>query len=852
MALRSTKKKAPSRALRVYKAKRDFRKTPEPGPKVASSHTGDSFVIQKHDATRLHYDFRLELDGVLLSWAVPNGPSLDPTDKRLAVRTEDHPLAYGGFEGVIPETEYGGGTVMLWDKGRWKPEEDPHKGLKKGHLKFQLMGERMKGRWHLARLKRNEGKKENWLLIKGHDDESKPGEGKDLVEHGMTSVTTGRPMEEIAAERDRVWSSKVGEIKAEKAAGPKAIKLKGAKSGDLPAFVPPALASLTDKPPSGDRWLHEIKFDGYRMQLRLEKGRAKLLTRSGLDWTQKFQAIAKAAIDLPVKAGLFDGEVVSLDASGVSSFSALQEAIAEGKTSRLVFYLFDLLHLDGKDVSRLPLEERKAALAALLADTDQSTIRFSDHYLGSGSDFFGNACRLALEGMISKRRDLPYRSGRNGDWLKIKCGNEQEFVVGGWMPSQAKGHELRSLLLGYYQGKTLNFAGKVGTGWGLKAGADMAKKLRALERKASPFKDVPREAARGAKWVEPQLVVEVEYAGWTADKVLRHASLKGIREDKNAEEVVLEEDGAQNRKQSVLPKAGVPKDKYAGITLTNPDRVLWPEDGVTKQDLADYYAEVLPLMLPHVVRRPLSLLRCPDGTSGQCFFQRHMGQGLPKQVHPAKVRSEKEPYLAIEDAAGLFALVQFSAMELHPWGSLVDDPERPDRVVMDFDPGPNVQWRRVVEAAKECRQRLKELGLESFCKTTGGKGLHVVFPLERRHSWPEVRAFAEALAGAMAADDSIYVTTMAKKQRNGRIFVDFLRNDRTATAIAPYSSRARPGATVAVPLEWGELKSLPSGRHYTVMNLERRLRPGFADPWAELPNIRQLISAKARRAVGLK
>ena len=847
-------------SLETYRRKRDFKRTPEPKPKLASSRGGNSYLIQKHAARRLHYDFRLELDGVLLSWAVPNGPSLDPADRRLAVRTEDHPLDYGDFEGVIPAGQYGGGTVMLWDRGTWTPTKDPRAGLKRGQLEFELEGERLQGGWILARMrpKPREKGKENWLLIKRHDAHQRPGAGASLVEDELTSAASGRTMEQIAAERERVWSSTRGEITEagarQRKAAPRrralpAKVLRSAPSSKMPDFVPPQLATLISDPPPGAKWVHEIKFDGYRTQARIDRGKIRMLTRSGLDWTDKFAPIVRALKKLPVRSAIIDGEIVVQDASGVSSFADLQEALAEGQGSRLSYFVFDLLYLDGRDLTKLPLLDRKAALQALLPDGESDgPVRYSDHFRDEGPEFFRHACRLALEGTVTKRADAPYRSGRSRTWLKAKCTRRQEFVVGGWLSSTASGRDLRSLLIGYYDGSRFVYAGKIGTGFSASTSESLLKELKKAPRKSSPFAAVPKEVARGVRWVEPRVVVEAEFANWTHDRVVRHASFKGVRRDKAAKEIGLEIpiDEAPAR---ASPRRTAPA--YGGVTLTHPDRVLWPDDDFTKEMLAGYYASVSPLMLPHIVGRPLSLVRCPDGIKHQCFYQRHFGQGLPSAVKPVAVREEKEPYLAIEDETGLFSLIQFSAIEIHPWGARVEDAEHPDRIVMDFDPGEAVAWPQVIEAAVECRERLKRLGLESFVKTTGGKGLHVVVPVAREYGWAENKAFARGLASAMAADNARYTTTMAKSARKGRIFIDYLRNDRTSTAIAPYSTRSRPGAPIAVPLDWDELPSLPSARHYTLATIGRRLGAMRRDPWAGMVKIRQRLSARARRAVGL-
>ncbi|MBM3598113.1 MAG: DNA ligase D [Alphaproteobacteria bacterium] len=853
--------------LDVYRRKRDFARTPEPPPEVKSSAGGNSYVIQKHAARRLHYDFRLELDGVHLSWAVPNGPSLDPAERRLAIRTEDHPLEYGGFEGVIPAGEYGGGTVMLWDRGTWTWTKDPREWLPRGLLEFELHGERLRGGWVLTRLKPRpdeKGDKENWLLIKRRDAYARPGEGTSVIQSAVNSVATGRSMDEIASERSRVWSSKQGEIAPEAAGDAKprpAARRKAAArptftesvatapARKMPDFLPVQLATLVAVPPAGPKWLHEIKFDGYRMQALIDDRKVRMLTRTGLDWTSKFGPIAKALRELSVRSAIIDGEVVVQDQSGVSDFSALQQALSESKLDGLRYFAFDLLYLNGRDLTRLPLRERKAALAALLAaNSGSALLLYSEHYLDRGREFFDQACRLALEGIVSKKAEAPYTAGRNPAWLKIKCTKRQEFVIGGWLSSTATGRDLRSLLVGYHEKGKLRYAGKVGTGFDEKSGGKLLAALKSRSRKDSPFVGVPAEIARGIHWIEPELVAEVEFGSWTRDRILRHASFAGLREDRDAREVVLE----TPIETTATADERTGKAAYAGVTLTHPDRVLWPEGGITKQALADYYASVAHLIMPHLAGRPLSLFRCPDGIGKHCFFQRHMGQGLPDAVKPVKVRNEKEPYLAIEDEAGLFSLIQFSTLEIHPWGARASDPEHPDRIVMDFDPSEELPWSTIVNAALECRERLSALGLKSFVKTTGGKGLHVVLPIAPRYEWKEVKAFAMALASSMAADSPRYVTNMAKSARKGRIFIDYLRNDRTSTAIAPYSTRARPGAPIALPVAWDELKLLPSGRHYTVATIGRRLAGLKSDPWAEMDGLKQQITAKARKAVGLK
>ena len=794
-------------ALETYRAKRDFRATPEPRGRKAKA-GGNSFVIQKHDATRLHYDFRLEMDGVLRSWAVTRGPSLDPAQKRLAVHVEDHPLDYGGFEGTIPKGEYGGGTVMLWDRGTWTPVGDAEKGYAKGHLEFELNGRKLKGLWHLIRIKGKPGeKRENWLLIKGQDDWART--KGDILKEAPLSVATGRDLPAIAGEAPG-WSSKSGG--PVKAAKPRAGRAR------LPDFVAPELATLVADPPEGEGWLHEIKFDGYRLQARIDQGKVRLLTRSGLDWTTKFgTAVPEALAALPITRALIDGELVVEGAQGASDFSALQADLAEGRMDRFVFYAFDLLHLDGRDLRDRPLGERKAALRPL---TGEGPIRFSEDFAEDGALVLRHACRLSLEGVVSKRADSPYRSGRTRAWLKSKCSARQEFVIGGFTESTAGPGMIGALILGVNEAGGLRHVGRVGTGFSRKVATDLHHRLSALEKQESPF-DGPLTAAerRGARFVKPELVAEVEFSAWTADAHLRHASFRGLREDKPAEEIRRE----------------TPSGRRPGmttVTLSNPDRIYWPDAGVTKARLAEHYADVWRLIAPHVVGRPLALLRCPEGIEGQKFFQKHAWKGMHKAIREVRdPKAPAEPLIAIDDLDGLIGLVQGAALEIHPWQSTVAHWEKPDRIVMDLDPGEGVDWPAVVAAAEEVKSRLEAAGLAAFVKTTGGKGVHVVAPLTPKATWPRVRAFSKQLAAAMAADaPDAYVATITKSKRKGRILIDWLRNQRGATAVAPWSSRARPGAPVSVPVDWAELAKVGPAE-FTVDTLTPRLER--ADPWAD-------------------
>ncbi|MFC6490076.1 DNA ligase D [Nitratireductor sp. GCM10026969] len=823
-------------ALETYRKKRDFKATPEPRGRARKAPGGDGYVIQKHAARRLHYDLRLEMGGVLKSWAVTKGPSLVPGEKRLAVHVEDHPLEYGGFEGTIPKGEYGGGTVIVWDAGRWSPIGDMQKGYAKGHLDFELHGEKLGGRWHLVRMgKKPREKKENWLLIKGDDDFARGEDDPDILEERPESVKTGRVVEEVAGEAPG-WSSRTGRIDR-----PEPVLPKEAKKAGYPGFIAPALATLKPAPPTSGKWLHEIKFDGYRLQAHIGRRAAQLYTRSGLDWTEKFGEVLTAALSaLPAREAIIDGELVVEGAGGASDFSALQADLSAGRTDRMVFYAFDLLYLDGHDLRPAPLVERKAALKALMRDAPP-VLRYSDHFEEDGAVVLQHACRLSLEGIISKDREAPYRSGRGKDWIKAKCSERQEFVIGGFVPSTTSRKAIGSLVLGYYDKGKLLHAGRVGTGYTHKVAADLFKRLEKLEQKESPFAGkLTAEEARQARFVRPELVAEVEFSTWTADDLIRHASFRGLREDKKPEEV---------RRES---KRKAPAEKaMPAIRLTHPDRLYWKEAGVTKQGLAEYYFEVWPRMGPFVVDRPLALVRCPDGVDGQCFFQKHAWRGQSKEILQAQDPKEAgdQPIIAIDGLPGLLGLVQGGALEIHPWGARLGDLEKPDLINMDLDPGPGVPWEAVIEAAQEVRERLREAGLASFVKTSGGKGLHVVAPLKPRAQWDEVKAFAKSIADAMAGDDpERYVATVTKAKRKGKILIDYLRNGRGATAVAPYSTRARPGAAVSMPLDWEELSPAVGPAYFTVENVLPRLAALKTDPWEEFWKAAIPLDGRAKRA----
>lgn len=829
--------------IRTYNQKRNFSKTKEPRG-VAAKKKGNSFVVQKHDATRLHYDFRLEMDGVLKSWAVTKGPSLDPADKRLAVRTEDHPISYGSFEGTIPAGEYGGGTVMLWDIGSWTPIEDPHKGLKKGHLHFELHGERLKGKWNLIRMRGGDNeKRENWLLIKDDDDIAvKRGSGSTLLDENMVSVTTGSTMEDIAG-GTREWGPS-GARNKKSAAKPKsaalkkkpALKSKTSLNKLAAKFRTVQLATLVTEPPAGDDWVHEVKFDGYRILCLVAGGEVRILTRNGHDWTAKFPSIAAALAELKIADAVLDGEAVLTDDKGRTSFGALQSALgAGGNTGAIQAYFFDLLELDGEDISGLPLMQRKAKLEKLLKNTKE-ILHYSEHVTSSG-DLLANACKIGLEGIISKRADGSYAAGRGRDWLKSKCSKRQEFVIIGFTAPKKGNRALGALHLGYYNGGVLTYAGKCGTGFSHRHAEEMFDMLKLLARK-TPAAAVTTQAKRGATWVEPKILCEASFTEWTDDGHVRHPSFEGLRSDKTPKQVIHEE--AMPVKQAVektgkkaatkSAKKSVAKGdmlEVQGVRITNPDRVIFKDVHVTKGDLAEYYGQVAPYMLRQIAGHPLSLLRCPGGADAQCFFQRNPDDYMKNYVKPFawNHNGNAHEYLYIEDAKGLVFLAQMGVIEMHPWGAPVKRIDYPTRMIFDLDPDEGVDFEAVKLGAMDVRARLKALGIESFVKTTGGKGLHITVPLDGKTKWAVVKQWAASFADRMVeAVPDAYIATMSKAKRKGKIFIDYFRNDYTATAIADYSVRARKGAAVATPIRWEELKSLKSAAEFDMDAVLARLK----------------------------
>ncbi len=924
-----------------YRARRDFARTPEPaggehaaGPAredVAQVQAGAAaesssseprqrlYVIQKHAATRLHYDFRLELDGVLLSWAVPKGPSLDPRDRRLAVRTEDHPLEYGSFEGTIPKGEYGAGTVLLWDLGTWEPVGDPHKGLAKGDLKFQLRGRKLRGGWVLARMRSRPGEeaKENWLLIKHRDEQAVDGEGRAVLDRRPESVVSGRSLEQIASEaQGHVWH---GDRPPEgRVDGPQPAdipvdpsRLFGARraAAPPPRFVPPQLATLVKTVPSGDGWLHEIKLDGYRALARLTGRGVEIYSRNEKDWTDRYLPIAESVAALPAESAVLDGEVVVQLPDGTTSFRALQDDLAGGRTGRLLYYVFDLVHLNGWDLTGVRLEGRKTLLQELLtAAPAANRLRYTEHVVGRGDAFFKQACRLGLEGIVSKRADSAYRPGfRGGDWLKVKCVRHEEFVVGGFTDPSGARRGFGALLLGTHgpEGK-LRYVSRVGTGFNERMLRELSRRLAALKVAVPPFELGLERAPKGAHWVRPELVAEVAFTEWTADGGIRHPSFRGLREDKSAGEVSEEREAspppqAPPRSQVPLPPApAVPspprkgvrparrasglaagggvagggaagrlrhtlgETEVLGVRLTNPGRVFWPADGLTKLDLVRYYQAVADHMLPYILHRPVAMVRCPEGVGGvepqgrggACFFHKHPGRDFPGPVERMEILESGGlgDYLALGEVAGLMAMAQMGVLEIHIWGSTWPDIKRPDLLVFDLDPDPAVGWAGLVEGAHLVRDLLQGLGLVSFVKTTGGKGLHVAVPLMPGEDWEGVKRFAKAVADAIVkAAPERYTSNVSKAKRAGKTFVDYLRNARGATAIAPFSPRARAHATVAVPLRWDELGGRARPDSYTVRNLRRRLAHLQDDPWAGYFQVQrtQTITEPMKRALGI-
>ena len=866
---------------------RDFQVTREPR---GSNRKGKSsleskalpFVVQKHAATRLHYDFRLGWEGVLKSWAVAKGPSYNPADKRLAMQVEDHPWEYRDFEGIIPKGQYGGGTVMVWDQGEWLPHGDVDQGLRDGHLKFELRGNKLVGDWVLVRMhgRNDRPDKPSWLLIKEKDQYARDDSGEAITDEAPDSAVTGRTMEQIAANQDRIWNSKqasrngadkpsqTGQVSGERLREQKSNKaapdVRKYPAERFPGFIPPQLAQSASSAPSGDEWMHELKLDGYRIQIHIRAAGSKskknrtvqLLTRKGLDWSARMPDIATAAGQLPAMEAILDGEAVVLDDHGLSNFAGLQAAFQEGTQRNITYFAFDVLHLDGHNLRALQLSERRKILEQLLRGLERTSLRLSEGIEGKGAVVFEHACQLGAEGIVSKLATAKYVSGRSNTWLKLKCYLEQEFVIGGFtLPSNGT-VGVGSLLLGYYDSGKLRYAGRTGTGFTQATHRSLRAKLDALAAKQSSFADVPREMQRGVHWVKPELVAQVTFTTWTRDNLVRQAAFKGLREDKPAVEVTRESSVAQapqeadaveqKKKPSTL---GQQKTEMGGVKITHPEKILDAESGLTKRALAEYFEAVADNMLPHVADRPLSVVRCPDGNRKPCFFQKHTGVGTAHEVKSVSIRNrkngEKEEFLTVDSVEGLIGLAQMGVLEVHTWGCRNESVDQPDRIVFDLDPDSAIKWEMLASTALEFRKRLNKVGLKSFLKGTGGKGLHVVAPIVPEYDWRTIKEFAHELVLQLEREQpKLYVTKMSLAARKGRIFLDYLRNDRESTSVAPYSPRARSGAPVSMPLKWDELKlgEMPKFHISDFQEWRSRLRK---DPWKELLEVRQKLTSKA-------
>ena len=899
--------------LETYQRKRSFDKTPEPSGAAKRSarakQSADqalSFVIQEHDARRLHYDFRLELDGTLKSWAVPKGPSLDPSVKRLAVHVEDHPLDYGSFEGDIPEGNYGAGSVIVWDRGTWAPQsgsiEEAAREYEKGKLKFILDGEKLHGGWTLVKSHmRGSGDKEQWLLIKERDDEARP-----EAEYDILLKKPGSVMSASLGARDK--SGAIRERTERKAAAKKAPARKtiskeanghahpdivanrsdeslrtlshepaieGAVKAKLPATFKPQLATLVDAAPPGDDWAYEIKFDGYRILARVEtikgKREIQIFTRNGNDWTAKFSKQVKALDRLDIESGWLDGEAVVLDDRGLPDFQALQNAFDVGRPQDIVVYFFDVPYLNGYDLRNVPIVQRRAILKALIEPVDDPVLRYSRDFAFHADDLLKSACDMALEGIIGKRIDSTYVSGRSASWIKLKCRRRQEFVIGGYSePSGSRG-QFGALLLGVYDthGK-LQYAGRVGSGFDHATLVAVKKELDKREVKRMPFASEPQERSRTpVHWVKPELVAECNFAEWTKERIVRQASFVSLRDDKPARQIVKEEPASAKKVASktaakktpvkktpaekTVTKARTSSAEIEGVKISHPDRVIDKSTGLRKIDVVEYYASVADWMLPHLKDRPVSLVRAPEDIGGELFFQKHSAKlAIPHITQHPDIDPGHPPLLTIESSQALVGTAQMGTIELHTWNAVASNIEKPDRMVFDLDPGEGVGWERMVEAAKLTKDLLAELGLTSFCKTSGGKGFHVVVPLAKQAGWDEMKAFSQAVAQHMASTlPKLFSAKMGMQNRKGKIFIDYLRNNCGSSTVAAFSLRARPGLGASMPLSWDELDDVKSGDQWNIGNVREQLEAMKGDPWASYDKARQRLTAEMKKRLGM-
>jgi bifunctional non-homologous end joining protein LigD len=871
--------------LKRYAAKRDFKQTPEPPAAQAAPAPALSFVVQKHWASRLHYDFRLELDGVLLSWAVPKGPCFDPAEKRVAIHVEDHPVAYGGFEGTIPPRQYGAGTVIVWDRGTWEPVENAKAGLEQsgvakaglaqGKLVFKLHGEKLAGLWELVKIAKPGDKQEPWILFKKRDAWARPLAEYDVI-RALPDSVIARPLGRIEEREPREAAPPPAPNRAAAAgngaapapgAPPPALRaadLPRAVAASLPATLAPQLATAANGVPSTGTWSCEVKFDGYRLLARIENGRARLFTRAGNDWTDKLQPLARAVESMGLESTWLDGEIVVLRADGMPDFNALQNAFDSARTAAITYFVFDLPFADGFDLRNAPLQARRALLKQRVDGHAPESVRFSADFAADPASVLESARALGLEGIVAKRMDAPYASERTFTWLKLKCHSRQEFVIGGFIERDGASREVGSLMLGVFDAAgALQYAGNVGTGWSAVAASRLREQLAPLETATSPFSQAiapsrwSRRAAGTPHWVKSELVAEVRFRDWTPDGHIRHASYQGLRADKPAREVVREAASpvpvpAQPASSST-PRgaaAGGAAHRVGRVKVSHPERVIDADSGLTKLDLVRYYESVAPWMLPHLKGRPVTLVRGPSGVGGELFFQKYAETsafpGL-RSLDP-KLWPGHPPLLEVPDAAALVSAAQLNVIEFHTWNSLASRIDKPDRIVFDLDPGEGIAWSRVQEAATLVRALLVELGLESWLKTSGGKGLHVVVPLLPRLADDAVKAFSQAAVQHLASTiPSRFVAKSGAANRVGRIYVDYLRNSHGATTAAAYSVRARPGLGVSMPIAWEQLDALKSGAQWTAATAREYLSFQKEDPWAGYWTARQTLTAGLKR-----
>ncbi|MDI3394788.1 DNA ligase D [Pseudomonas sp. V98_8] len=859
-----------------YNRMRDFSATSEPvavkpkGRKKTKDHALQ-FCIQKHDASRLHYDFRLELDGALKSWAVPKGPSLDPKVKRLAVHVEDHPLDYATFEGSIPEGHYGAGDVIVWDRGVWIPQEDPAKAYAKGRLKFELQGEKLGGLWNLVRT-HMPGKQEQWFLIKHQDGAARPESDYDVVVAEPDSVLSERTILGKKTKATKATQAKAIKPPAaptrKETSKQKSVPLTGARKARLPDQIKPELATLVEKAPGG-QWSYEVKFDGYRIMARIDHDEVKLFTRNGHDWTHKLPDQAKALAALGLESAWLDGEMVVTDEQGVPDFQALQNAFEAGRSGNILYYLFDLPYLNGVDLREVPVEERRAALSTVLKTSKDPLLRFSDAFGEDPEALLNSACQMQMEGLIGKRLGSPYVSRRSSDWVKLKCKHRQEFVIVGFTDPKGSRSAFGALLLGLHDRDSgeLRYAGKVGTGFTEATLNSIHQQLKPLQTKKAAVVNPPSGAEfKAVHWLKPSLLAEVAFAEMTKDGSVRHAVFHGLRDDKPAKDITEERPTAVKtapaKKAAAKPTASKKKAEPAPsqigleqgkVRITHPDRVIDASTGATKVQLAQYYASVAEWILPQLKDRPVALVRAPDGIAGELFFQKNAERLAIPGITTLDQQLTGQPMMVINNAEALIGAVQMSTVELHTWNATTDNLDKPDRFVLDLDPDPALPWKRMVEATQLTLTVLDELGLKAFLKTSGGKGIHLVVPLTRKHGWDEVKDFSHAIVSHMAKMlPERFSAVSGPKNRVGRIFIDYLRNGLGATTICAYAVRTREGLPVSMPIFREEVPTLKGGNQWNIHNAHERLAEVGDEPWADLKKTRQTITAEMRRRVGMK